>query len=259
MPPRGLKKLITESATGKLVRGKFTGFKAVDRNGATVGPMLRGITKLLHAKLYSAGDLDDSATKSTEFRGDSWKGSEGGIKRGKAVDSQVSRLASAGVGKRNSTSKFKMTRLAFAALEAAGLEPLTGQRVVVDQKSRIATACDIVCYSERENSLVVVELKTGYSGNRTLPATTRDRRPCQMFSPCSTAFDCVLNRHLAQLAVTRHLLASERKLTKELRDRFGINSIKGVLLYTCDRDTAVYRLADWWTRRGSKIVETISA
>jgi len=258
MPPRGLKKLLLESSPGRLVKGKYTGFKAIDCDGTPHGHTLKGITKLLHSKLYSSGTLDDSAVKSTAFRGGAWKGGEGGIRRGKAVDSQVSRLASAGAAKRNSASKYKMTRLAFGALEAAGLEPLHGQRVVLNRQHGIATACDVVCYRKTDNSLVVVELKTGYSGNRTIPAVTNRHQTCYMASPCSTASDCVLYRHMAQLSVTRHLLACERGFVNSLKTKFGIESIRGVLLYACDRDTATYELDDWWIRRSKRIVETIS-
>ena len=258
MAPRGLKKFLTDSSPGKLVRGKYTGFKAFDRDGNTQGRMLKGITKLLHTKLYSTGTLDESATKSTEFRGKCWRGGDGGIRRGKAIDSQVSRLASASVGKRNSSSKFKLTRLAFGALEAAGLEPITGQRVVLDEKRGIATACDVVCYRKQDSSLVVVELKTGYSSDRTMPATTKKNQACFLASPCSTASDCVLNRHFAQLSVTRHLLSCERSFVKSLKDRFGICSIHGALLYACDRDSSLYHLEEWWVRRSKRIVDTIS-
>lgn len=246
MPPRGLKKLLLKSSTGKLVRGKYTGFKAIDIDGKPTGPMLKGITKLLNSNIYSKGTLDMSATTSTEFRGGSWKGVNGGIKRGKAVDAQVSRLASAGAGKRNTSSKYKMTTLAFSALSSAGLEPLHGQRVVTDTKNGIATACDVVCYCSKDNTLVVVELKTGYSGNRTLPAVTKNNKVCMLASPCSTASDCLLHRHMAQLAVTRHMLACEKTFMQSLDTMFGIKMIRGVLLYACDRDTSVYELNDWW-------------
>ena len=257
MPPRGLKKLVVESAPGKLVRGKFTGFRAVDRHGTPSGPMLKGITKLLAAKLYSSGKLDESSVRSNEFRGGAWQGGGGGLRRGKAVDSQVSRLAGAGMGKRESSSKYKLTKLAFSALEAAGLEPIIGQRVVVDSKLGVGTACDVVCYRPKDNAIVVVELKTGYSGNRTLPATLRNA-VCKLAHPCATAVDCVLHRHLAQLAVTLRMLRAETALVKTLKKMFGIQSIEGVLLYACNHDTSMYTLDNWWQRRSKHIIETIA-
>jgi len=259
MAPRGLKQLVNSTSPGRLVKGKFTGFKAVGADGNVHGAMLRGITKLLSKKLYSSGELPDEALKSTEFRGGAWNGRNGGLKRGKAVDSQVSRLASAAAGKRRSSSKYKMTHLAFGALEVAGLEPIAGQRVVVDSQHGIATACDVVCYRKKDNSLVVVELKTGYAGNRKLPALTKRSAVCYLSSPCSTAADCVLHRHLAQLSVTRYLLAREHGFMKTLKAKFSIESINGLLLYVCDRDTETYDLDSWWIRRSKRIVSTISA
>lgn len=256
MAPRGLKKLVSESAPGKLVRGKFTGYRAVDGDGRPTGPMLKGITKLLAAKLYSKGELDESAVRSTEFRGGSWGGEGGGLRRGRAVDTQVSRLAAAGVQKRESASSYKMTRLAFSALTAGGMEPLAGQRVVVDSAKGIGTACDVVCWRERDNALVVVELKTGFAGNRTLPATLGSSA-CRMRAPCASATDCVLFRHMAQLATTRFLLASERELVRALKARFGIDSIEGALLYVNGRDTSLYPLDGWWKRRSKAIVATL--
>jgi len=259
MPPRGLKKFLVDSAPGKLVkRGKFSGYRAIGRDGKAEGPMLSGITKLLHSRLYSDGQMDDAAIKSTEYRGGPWKGEGGGIRRGKAVDSQVSRLSGVGAGKRNSSSKFKMTTLAFSALNAAGLEPLTGQRVVINRTLGLGTAADIVCYRKTDNSIVVVELKTGYSGNRTLPAVSKTRSVCKLEAPCSSATDCFLHRHLAQLTATRHMMATEGGFLKTLSDRFQINSVNGVLLYACDRDTALHTLDQWWVKRGKAIVNTIS-
>ena len=221
--------------------------------------MLKGITKLLAENLYSTGELDEASVRSTEFRGGAWQGGGGGLRRGKAVDSQVSRLSSAGAGTRASSSTYKLTKLTFAALEAAGLEPLTGQRVVVDRRHGVGTACDVVCYRPKDNALVVVELKTGYSGNRTLAATTKNSTaPCKMRSPCSTATDCVLHRHMAQLAVTRHLLASERAFVAALKTKFKIEAVRGILLYCCNRDTSAYDLSEWWVRRSKRILETIA-
>ena len=137
---------------------------------------------------------------------------------------------------------------------------VSGQRVVVDSKHGVGTACDVVCYRPRDNALVVVELKTGYSGNRTLAATKKNSTaPCKMRSPCSTAADCVLHRHMAQLAVTRHLLASERAFVAALKTRFKIEAVRGILLYACTRDTSVYDLGEWWVRRSKRVLEPIAA
>lgn len=256
--PRGIKTFLNESSPGKLVRGRYTGYKALDSSGAANGPMLRGITKLLHSKLYSKGELQEESVSSTEFKGSAWRGQKGGLRRGKAVDSQVSRLAGASANARNNASKYKLSNMAFSALEKAGIQPISGQRVVLNSGKRIATAADVVGYRESDKSLVVVELKCGFSGTRTLPALNKSK-PQHLQSPCSAAVDCVLNRHLAQLATTRHLLASETAFVSTLKKKFGVLSIKGLLLYACDRDTALYELSDWWMRRGGKLVDSISA
>jgi len=255
--PRGLKSFVNESAPGKLVKGKFTGYRSFDSSGAANGPMLRGITKLLSSKLYSKGELQEESISSTEFKG-AWKGQKGGLKRGRAVDSQVSRLAGASANARNKSPKYKLSKMAFSALEKAGIQPICGQRVVLNAERRIATAADVIGYRESDKSLVVIELKCGFSGTRTLPALHKSK-PQTLQSPCSGAVDCVLNRHLSQLATTRHLLANETTFVSTLKKKFGVLSVNGVLLYACDRDTALYPLSDWWFRRGGKLVESIAS
>ena len=254
--PRGIKAFLQQTAPGKLTKGKFTGYRAVDAHGAFEGPTLKGITKRLHAKLYSAGELDDSAVSSTEWTPGAWQGSNGGLRRGKAVDTQTSRLASASESARRKASKFKFTTLAFSALAHAGLEPIIGQRVVLSRTHGIATAADMVCYHAASNALVVVELKCGFSGNRTLAATVH-QTPQRMQAPCTGASDCVLHRHLAQLTVTRHLLATEPRLASQLKTKFGISQIRGSLLYVCDRDTQLHELGEWWQKRGAALVKVL--
>ena len=256
-PQRGLKAFVQKTSPGKLTKGKFRGYRAIDVNGCYCGPMLKGITKLLHQNLFSDGTLDDAAISSTEWTPGTWKGTNGGLRRGKAVDSQVSRLAGAGSSTREKSSKFKFTTLTFSALEKAGLEPLLGQRVVLSRKNGIATAADMICLHAASKSLVVVELKCGFSGNRTLPAVYKGRLQ-KMKAPCGGADDCVLNRHFAQLAVTRHLFATEPRLCSQLKKQFGITEIRGVLLYVCDRDTQIHFLRNWWEKRGAALVEKLS-
>lgn len=256
--PRGLKTFLQQTSPGKLTTGRYKGYRAVDAHGAFDGPTLKGITKRLHLKLYSAGELADSAVSSTEWTPGAWQGSNGGLRRGKAVDSQVSRLASVSDTARTRASKFKFTTLAFSALERAGLQPVIGQRVVLSRANGIATAADMICYHEATNALVVVELKCGFSGNRTLPATV-NRTHQQMKSPCSGASDCILHRHTAQLAVTRHLLETEPRLMNQLKKQFNILDIRGSLLYVCDRDTQLHELGSWWYKRGAALIELLGS
>lgn len=256
--PRGLKAFLQQTSPGTLTKGRYKGYRAVDAHGAFEGPTLKGVTKRLHLKLYSAGELEDSAVSSTEWTPGAWKGSNGGLRRGKAVDSQVSRLAGASDAARSKASKFKFTTLAFSALEKAGLQPVVGQRVVLSRAHGIATAADVVCYHEATNALVVVELKCGFSGNRTLTAIVK-RMPQKMGSPCSGASDCILNRHFAQLTVTRHLFATEPRLMSQLKKQFNITDIRGSLLYVCDRDTQLHELGAWWMKRGKALMELLSS
>jgi hypothetical protein len=256
--PRGLKAFLEQTSPGKLTKGRYKGYRAVDAQGAFEGPTLKGITKRLDTKLYSAGELDDSAVSSTEWTPGAWQGNNGGLRRGKAVDSQVSRLAGASDAARNRASKFKFTTLAFSALEKAGLKPVVGQRVSLSRAHGIATAADMICYHEETGSLVVVELKCGFSGNRTLPATVK-RTPQKMRSPCSGASDCLLHRHIAQLTVTRHLLATEPRLLSQLKKKFNITNIRGSLLYVCDRDTQLHELGSWWMKRGKALMELLGS
>jgi len=252
MLPRGLKKLVGDTAPGKFVAGKWAHYATQD------GKKVRGITKLLDKHLFSSGVFPTAATASTEFRGTTWKGMAGGRKRGVAVDRQVSKLASVGVKKRTENASFKLSRMCFIALAKAGLEPVCGQRVVLNAQKRLGTACDVVCYSSLANRLTVVELKSGFSGNRTLPAVDGRGVKQKLASPCSTSDDSLLNRHLAQLTVTHHLLASETDLRKQLK-KLGIESeIDASLLYVCDRDSSLYKLDAWWRRRGKRLVDVIS-
>jgi hypothetical protein len=116
----------------------------------------------------------------------------------------------------------------------------------------------MVCFHAASNSLVVVELKCGFSGNRVIPAVFNGKTQ-KMNAPCSGAGDCILNRHLAQLTVTRQLLEAEPRFKSQLKAQFGIETIHGVLLYVCDRDTQLHELGEWWRKRGRALVQTLAA
>jgi hypothetical protein len=155
--------------------------------------------------------------------------------------------------KRGST--FKLTRFVFNALEKAGLASIMGQRCVASAKHRLGTACDLVCYKKDTNEVVVVELKCGFRANINLPAVNGKKKPLNMNSPCSTAPDCILNRHFAQLAVTHFMLASEPGILQKL----GVSGIGAALLHANDSETSLYILPNWWQKRGKAITEAISA
>ena len=255
--PKGLKKLIQDHSPGKLTTGKFKGYRAVDCHGNYTGPTLKGITKLLETKLYSDGDIDGGACDSPAWKPTAWRGNHGGLRRGRAVDSQVSRLASSSMSTIKKANKYKYTAFFFSAIHKSGLEPILGQRIVISRPRGLATAADVVCLDKERNALVLVELKTGYSCNRTLPAFLNGE-PQKMKHPCSQADDSLLNRHLAQLAVTRQMLVSEDALIKQLKIQYGIVDISGKLIYVCDRETAIYDLPPYFVRRGKALLRTLA-
>jgi len=102
---RGVRALIKRTMPGKLAgSGKFACFrKRTDANRAT-GPKLRGITKLLTSRLHSSSTLPSKPS----LRGGAWSGAGGGLRRGKAVDAQVSRLANASAVMRKHSKMLKI-------------------------------------------------------------------------------------------------------------------------------------------------------
>lgn len=249
--PRGLKAKLKASAPSRFVRGKFAHFALIDPP-----TKLSGITKRLTEKLYSKGTLPEEAIHApVGWQPSAWAGDGGGLRRGKAVDAQCTRLASMTDKYRKSGNTFKLTRFVFNALEKAKLEPVMGQRCVANDRHKLGTACDLVCYNKETNEIVVVELKCGFRANVNLPAVDKKKKQLNMNSPCSTAPDCILHRHFAQLACTRYMLASEAEILQKL----GVSGIGAVLLYANDSETSLYSLPQWWQKRGKAITELISA
>lgn len=254
MAPRGLKAFVTSNRVGKFCGGKRAGYRATRPDGGVEPVALRGITKLLDSKIYSSGTLAFGG----EFRGGAWQGPDGGARRGRAVDAQVSRLAGVSAAKRAAAKSFKLTTVTFAALDAAGLEPLLGQRVVVDPTRRLATAVDVLCFEKGSGKLVAVELKSGYSGDRTLEASDGASRRCLLNRPFQKAKDCVLHRHFAQLTATLALLTRERAFFKTLKDRFQVDGVRAVLLYVTGTDSQMFDLPRWWQRRGPALLDELA-
>jgi hypothetical protein len=242
---------LLERAPGRLVRGGAgTCFRAVDGAGRATGHRLRGITKRLHERVFSsvAPPVGPSA-----WRGSAWRGADGGLRRGRAVDAQVSRLSKLPAAKRGQATQLKLTRLTFAALQYHGLAPVTSQRVVLDDVLRLATAVDVVCL--RGSALVLVELKCGFGGSRSEPARLRGR--AQTFArPFHRATDCHLHRHFAQLAATAALFDAETA-TGEALQRAGVESVAAALLYVNDDGSELHELPSWWRRRGDQLLATL--
>jgi hypothetical protein len=254
MAPRGLKTLIKSTAPGRLVgSGRFKGFQATNQK-QLVGQKLRGLTKLLYKKIFSNGTLPLIARKAEARPGGHWKGKKGGQLRGTKVDAQISRIINSGAASQKKL--YNLTKLVFAALKEKGLEPIVAQRVVLSQNKRVATAADFICYNPAENSIVIVELKTGYDHGRQAAAETSSGRQCKMRTPLASAHDCNLYRHMAQLAVTRELFMCEKDTIKKLA-QLGINEVVGLLMYATDSGIELFELTDWWTKKGPKILRTL--
>lgn len=245
---RGVRALLKTTAPGKFVRGKYAGFRVKGPTGRATGTALRGITKLLDAKLYSKGELQFGKGG---WRGGAWKGEKGGLRRGKAVDAQVSRLCQASEATRRKSKMLKFTRLAFAALRYHDLVPIGSQRVVLHDRKRLATAVDVVC-SRDEDELVLVELKCGFAGDRSTPTFPK----ANLQAPLSKAVDCALHRHFAQLAATTALFEREAGTLRALKGK-GIAKVSAVLLYVSDEGSEKHELPAWWRRRGAKILDAI--
>tara|TARA_B100000767_G_scaffold18773_1_gene17231 strand:+ start:316 stop:1059 length:744 start_codon:yes stop_codon:yes gene_type:complete len=245
---RGIRSLLQKSAPGKLAgSGKFACFRA--RSASTnrpVGPKLKGITKLLTKRVYSSARPPSVAG----WRGGAWQGQGGGLRRGKAVDAQVSRLAKASVAARKTSKMLKLTRLTFNALAYHGLVPVDAQRVVIDRSRGIGTAVDVVC-TRGDHELVLVELKTGFGGDRTKSAGAF------MQKPIVKAKDSNVNRHFAQLAVTIHLFKQEESTLAKLKSK-GIDLVSGCILYVDGDLSEKFDLPSWWEKRGARIIARIS-
>jgi hypothetical protein len=225
MAPRGLKKLLKDTQPCKLVgSGQKKRFE-VTVQGQRGGTRLRGVTKRLENCIFSSGTLPAIARASDAPAGGHWRGPGGGRRRGSAVDAQVSRLAGVSAEKRFNSKMLNLTRNVFAALNSRGLEPVMGQRAVCSERHRIGTAADVVCHDAANNSLVIVELKCGHNGARTAAAVEKGKS-CNMKKALAKAPDNVVNRHLAQLAVTHHLLTREKKTISKL-GAMGVDSVEG--------------------------------
>ena len=244
---RGVRALLAKTSPGKLSgSGKFKCFRARTASNRPTGPKLRGITKLLGKRLYSSAELPSTG----EWRGGAWQGPGGGLRRGKAVDTQVSRLANVSAAARKKAKMLKLTRLFFKALTYHHLVPVGSQRVVIDSTKRIGTAIDVVC-TRGEHELVLVELKCGFSGARAASAGTR------LQVPLGKAKDSALHRHFAQLAATLRLFEREDDTLAQLAAK-GIDTVSGVLLYVDNAASELFTLPAWWRKRGSKIVDRIA-
>lgn len=231
-------RLAIRSAPAKLTkRGGFLAYRSQDRT-------FRGITRPLSG-LYSGTDPESES----ESRNGGWRGVGGGLRRGRAVDSQVTRVLNS-----HGAATFALTKLVLSSLQHHGLKPVCAQRVVTDAAMGLATAADVVAV-RGDAELVLVELKCGFRGDRTLPAT-RAGRVLKMKGPIKRAKDTFVNRHFAQLSATLAMFCNERDTLKRLRDG-GIASITGAVLYADTTGSELFELPEWWRKRGGEILRAL--
>ena len=121
---------------------------------------------------------------------------------------------------------------------------------MIDRQRGIGTAADVVC-TRGAHELVLVELKTGFGGERTQGAGTH------MQSPLTKTKDTLVNRHFAQLAVTLHLFRQETDTQAKLLAK-GIDKVSGCVLYVDGDLSELFTLPDWWERRAARILDRIS-
>ena len=245
MPPRGLKSALKKPNVKLSGAGKFKGYVRVFPDGTT-GRKLRGITKALDKHVFSDGALPWGLGSRL-----GWKGKGGGRRRGSAVDAQLSRIVNSGA---KTKAKFRLTRMAVAALKKVGLEPVVAQRAVAS--GSLGTAADLLCFHKKDNQLVVVEVKCGFSDVRHAPATKGNKK-CKMRTPLSQVEDTALHRHFSQLAVTREMLQRDKAVVYKLKELGLDTELGAVLLYLDDETAELFELPDWWLRRGAKLLKAL--
>lgn len=245
MAPRGLKAALKKPNVKLSGAGKFKGYVRVNPDGST-GRKLTGITKALDKHVFSDGSLPWGAGSRL-----GWKGKGGGRRRGSAVDAQLTRIVNSGA---KTQAKFRLTRMAVAALKKVGLEPVVAQRAVAS--GSLGTAADLLCFEKKHKRLVVVEVKCGFSKVRHAPATKGGKK-CKMRAPLAQVVDSALHRHLAQLAATREMLRRDKSVVRKL-DELGLDTELGaLLLYLDDESAELFVIPDWWVRRGAKLLKVV--
>ena len=244
-------------------QGGYTGFRVVHPStGRPTGVALRGLTKRLDCNIFSRGSLPWYRMTSVFKK----KPRVGTVKtsarkapgrtRGRAVDAQITKMIN---GRAASKPKrpHRLTTMTLAALTKLKLRPIMAQRGLACKMRSVATAADVFALDE-SNKLVVLEIKCGYSGDRTAPARHKGKEQT-LNGPLSNTLDCAYHRHLAQLTATRALFVREKHTLTALRAA-GVNvdvngaDVRGVLLYVDDTGIEAVELAEWWQQRGETII-----
>ena len=237
-----------DTVPAKFCKGKWAHFK--DKQGRN----LKGLHGALEERIWSGGTLPSIARYGSVKRS-GWKGRGGGRKRGAAVDKQLSAAVNRGKGK-PTKGQYTLTKYALAMLQTHKFEPVCAQRAVCDSARRLGTAIDCLCYDEEHNRLVVVELKCGHTGAKKA-AAQRDGKPCKMRTPLGRASDHTLNRHMAQLTVTRELFVREHDTLSKLQ-MLGVSAdVGGALLYVDDENSEIFPLDEWWKAKGPRMLSAL--
>lgn len=228
------------------------GFRHID-----TGRMLSGLTGLLQKTLFGEYDTPSGAANRAGGRrgGVRWNGR----KRGTAVDSQLTRVVNGKTGKKTPKRLYQLTSHCLAAFERAGLRPVIAQYAVCSIQHRIGSAADVIALDEHDR-LTVVEVKCGYSGDRSavslLPGTGVKQH---MRGVLSEAADCVFHRHLSQLAATVAMLELQRTTLREL-SAIGVRcGVAGLLLYVDGETAELVSLPEWWRCRGESILRCLAS
>lgn len=246
MPPRGLKTALKKPNVKLSGAGKFKGYVRVNPDGSTSSSRkLKGITKALSKHIFSNGNLPWGVGSRL-----GWRGQGGGRRRGSAVDAQLTRIVNSGA---KTKAKFRLTRMGIAALKKVGLEPVVAQRAVAS--GSLGTAADLLCFHKKDNQLVVVEVKCGFS-ERHAPATKGNKK-CKMRAPLSQVEDTALHRHFAQLVVTREMLQRDKTVVDKLKELGLDTELGALLLYLDDESAELFVIPDWWKRRGAKLLKAL--
>lgn len=254
MPPRGARTTLLNTAPARAVRSsKYSVVFRAGKDKRRGGARLRGVTRILQKKVWSQGFLPARALFGEENKCGRWKGPDGGKRRGSAVDAQVCRLARLSDARRRSSKKFHLVDMIFLALRTQGMEQLMGQRVVCDVSRGLGTAVDLVC--SKEDALILVEVKTGYAGDRTASAQMKGRN-AKMGVPFASANDTILNRHFAQLTATTAMFVREIETLRRLSE-IGLKRVESVLVYATNDDVEVHSLPEWWLKRGERLLSVL--
>ena len=190
--------------------------------------------------------------------GGHWGGPKGGRARGSKVDAQLTRIVNSGpAAMKKADHTYRLTKMALSGLSSRGLEPVIAQRAVISERTRLATAADVIAYDKQSNRLVVVELKCGFDHGRQAAAVKKGKA-CKMATPLGGASDCNVNRHLAQLAVTREFFSHEKDTLNRIGELGLDQTVEAVLMYVNDQGVEFFDLDEWWMKRAPKVVNAIA-